>query len=132
MASHKLVPGAEITYWAGDLLFWTQEGVYTVIAETIKRHEKIKDSRLVIIHLYDTQACRYATYVEMYPAIFDDHEIIYRWLFGAGACDCVRGQLIYGPNSLFNCNNGPNRFIIRKLAIKGEDSKCVIDYKGFV
>jgi hypothetical protein len=131
MISYKTLTGGEVTYWHGNLLFWMSMGVYTLEAANMKRHGHYISQRYVVVKLYDKQTNHTRIITEEYPADFDDYEIIYRWISGTASCDCVRGEKLYGPTLDFECNRGPNRFIIKKLTIGGEPNNCVLTYKEF-
>lgn len=131
MLNYKTLTGGEVLYDNGMIYFWMPWGCYSVRASTIKRHRAYTGPRQVTFTFVDTTNHTKYNYTETYPEGFDDYEIIYRWISGSGACDCHRGKIVYGDNIVFPCNKGPNRFVLRKMAIKGEHLNCIIDYKEY-
>jgi hypothetical protein len=63
---------------------------------------------------------------------FDDWEIINRYISGTGACDCIRGKMMYGQDVDYKCNKADNRFVLQKMVIKGAALNCVVSYKGYM
>ncbi len=131
LINYKTLSGCEITYFNGKLHIWVPDGMYVLKAATLKPHGAYSGYREVLLYLYDTECDRTKIKKETYDPSFDDYEIIYRWIVGTASCDCVRGRKLYGPTLSFKCNRGPNRFILKKMVIKGEKSNCVISYKGY-
>lgn len=134
MLNYKSLSGGEVLYWHGELYFWMASGVYSLKASNLKKHHQINNRRKVDLTILDTENGNESTISTVYPADFDDYEIIYRLISGTASCDCVRGQLLYGSTLEFICNKGPNRFVLKKMAIIGEDNSedLIMRFKAFV
>jgi len=135
MISYKSLEGVEIQHWQGHIYFWMPWGVYSVKAETLCRHRKCLEPREVTFWLHDLGNGYTTTHVETFDESFDDWEIINRYVSGTGACDCVRGQMMYGHSvsgGRFDCNQKDNRFILQKMVIKGGPLNCIVSYRGYV
>lgn len=131
MINYRNLAGGEVSYWNGIIYFWMADGVYTVKASTVQRHRCNCDSREITLSFIDTEN-NFKKCVSVPCKGLDDFELIYRFISGSASCDCIRGEIIYGTDLQFPCNDGPNRFVLRKMAIKGEDSNCILQYKGYV
>lgn len=136
MISYKALSGVEIQHWQGHIYFWMPWGVYSVACDTLHCHGKYHGPRHVCFHLLDLYNGHKGTYDEIFPESFDDMEIINRFVTGTGACDCVRGKMLYSSHVLqiprFECNKRDNRFILQKMVIKGEKLNCILSYKGYI
>ena len=87
--------------------------------------------REVSLTIQDTQTGVIGKVKTTYPQDFDDHEIIYRLISGVASCDCVRGQILYGDKQPYECNNGLNRFVLKKMAIHGKPYDCVMTFRRY-
>ncbi len=135
MISYKALSGVEIQHWQGKIYFWMDWGVYSLVAETLHQHGKYRGPREVTFCLLDLNNGYVASHLETFPEAMDDWEIINRYISGTGACDCVRGRMVYGTdvaNGHFECNEKDNRFILQKMVIKGEKLNCVLTYRGYI
>lgn len=131
MINYRNLAGGEVTYLDGIMYFWVRDGVYTVEARRVKKYKCQAESRRVVLDLVDTEPDYHKTATKSFNTELNDFELIYRFICGSAACDCVRGNLMYGPEQHYNCNEGANRFIVRKMAIKGETNNCVLEYKEY-
>ena len=146
MISYKALTGVEIQHWEGMIYFWMSWGVYSLQANTLHRHGKYTGNREVNFWLLDLCNGNTTMYTTRFDDSFDDWEIINRYISGTGACDCVRGHMMYGQDARYPCNRNKmtgsitdNRFIIQKMVIKGEPTSsggaklnCVVSYKGYM
>jgi len=132
MITYKALNGVEIQHWQGNIYFWMPWGVYSLKAETLHLHGKYQGFREVTFWLLDLGNGYSSTYTESFPEAMDDWEIINRYVSGTGACDCVRGRMLYGDEVAYHCNKKDNRFILQKMVIKGEKLNCIVNYKGYV
>jgi len=136
MISYKALSGVEIQHWNGHIYFWMPWGVYSVDCNTLHQHGKYHGAREVSFYLLDLCNGHKGIHIEIFPESFDDWEIITRFVSGTGACDCVRGKMLYGSRQIaiptFECNKKDNRFILQKMVIKGEKLNCTISYKGYI
>jgi hypothetical protein len=132
MTNYKSTSGVEVQLYNGVVHFWMPDGVYTLRASTMRRHGQYTGRRTALLLFLDVETGVTATVTVEYAETFDDYEIIYRWLMGSGKCDCVRGKIFYGTEQVYRCNKGPNRFILQKMVIKGENLNCVVKYRGFM
>ncbi len=129
--SYKTLNGSEVFYWNGEVSFWLPDGVYTVIGTQIHSHGSYTGPRDVEITIKDKATGYTRIVTRSYPDEFDDYEIIHRWLFGAGACDCQRGKALYehtGVDLEFGCSK--NKYVVLRLAIKGK-TNCILNFKRF-
>jgi hypothetical protein len=131
MINYKSLTGGEVLYLEGVLYLWMPWGVYTLNAVDMKRHGQYSGPREVIVDLMDTENGMGKVLTLVYNDSYDDYELIYKFISGSASCDCIRGEMLYGPTLNYACNKGPNRFIIRKMAIKGEPTNCILTYKGY-
>lgn len=139
MICYKALSGVEMQHWKGYIYFWLPEGVFSLAAATLHRHGRYHGTRKVSFWLLDTENGHMDNYTETFDESFDDWEIINRYIRGTGSCDCQRGQMMYGKQGAiydteaqYNCNKGPNRFLITKMVIKGAKLNCIIRYRGYV
>lgn len=139
MISYKALTGVEIQHWRGQIYFWMPWGVYSLAAETLHQHGKYTGLREVSFWLLDLCNGQTTHYTTRFDESFDDWEIINRYVSGTGACDCIRGHMMYSPEVQFDCNRNKktglitdNRFILQKMVIKGERMNCVVSYKGYM
>ncbi len=131
MINYRNLAGGEVSYWDGVIYFWMEDGVYTVDAKSIQRHKCGNSDKEVTLFLRDMKT-GFTKEVAVPCKGLDDFELIYRFISGAAACDCVRGGIVYGTTLKFSCNHSePNRFVLRKMVIRGESSKCALKYKGY-
>jgi hypothetical protein len=75
-------------------------------------------------HILDTVKNYQAIYEEDYSHT-ERSTIEFLWQEGNYACDCNRGNFLYGPT--FDSNCGDNRFEIVKLIIKETGLEIIID-----
>jgi hypothetical protein len=132
MMNFKSTSGVEVQLYNGVIHFWMSEGVYSLRSSTLRRHGQYHGPRTVTLLMLDVETMQSKPLTIEYPESFDDYEIIYRWLMGTGNCDCIRGSLFYSPATKFRCNRGPNRFILQKMVIMGENLNCIVKYRGFM
>lgn len=132
MINYKELSGTEIQYWQGDIYFWMPWGVYSLDANRLHQHRQVSEPREVQFWLLDLINGYTRSYIEMFDESFDDWEIINRFISGTGACDCVRGRMLYGREGIYSCNKKDNRFILQKMVIKGEHLNCTITYRGYI
>jgi hypothetical protein len=130
--NYKTLTGCEVSYFEGSLDIYVPEGVYTLKVDTLHCHGAYTGSRHVTAEIIDSNAGFAQNVGLMYDDTFDDYEIINRWITGTASCDCTRGKLLYGETIKFKCNKGNNRFLLRKLTIKGEPKDCVIKFKAYL
>lgn len=131
LVNYRDIAGGEVSYWNGVIYFWVADGVYTVKAASVKKYRCSNGPRQVMLDFLDTESDFHKVISKTFNSELDDYELIYRFISGSASCDCVRGSMIYGPTLDFPCNNGPNRFILRKMVIKGETNNCVLEYKRY-
>lgn len=132
MISYKALTGVEIQHWQGRIYFWMEWGVYSLKASTLHGHGEYQGPREVCFWLLDLVNGHVCMYTAIFDEECDDWEIINRYVSGTGACDCVRGQMLYGDKTHFECNKKDNRFIIQKMVIKGNALNCVVFYRGYI
>ncbi len=132
MINYRNLAGGEVSYWNGIIYFWMPFGVYTVNASLVRKYVCDAEPRQVTLSFVDTETDFHKVVSRTFSSELDDFELIYRFISGSSSCDCVRGHMIYGPTQDFECNEEANRFVLRKLAIRGEDHNCVLTYKGYI
>lgn len=132
MISYKSLAGVEIQHWQGYIYFWMPWGVYSLKADTLHRHGRYHGPREVQFWLHDLENGHIKQHTEIFGEALDDWEIINRFISGTGACDCVRGRMLYGPEQYFKCNNKDNRFVLQRMVIKGEALNCTLTYRGYI
>lgn len=132
MICYKALTGVEIQHWKGMIYFWMPWGVYSLKADNLHRHGRYTGPREVSFWLLDLCNGYTTMYSIRFDDSFDDWEIINRYISGTGACDCIRGKMVYGQDVDYKCNKADNRFVLQKMVIKGDQLNCVVSYKGYM